>query len=510
MEKLYGNKKNTILLLSCSAVLGILFNMLFYKYRFGINYPIYLALILAMTYWALTFREDFKKNNYLFMSAALMLIASNFLLTKNELLLGLDFVSVPILYFITVIISLTKEDKLGVSFFAHTLVPLLHMDKFVRCAAGLMRTTNEGKKKVTGKILLGVLFSALALIIILPLMLSGDAAFSVLFNKLFDFEISSDTVIQTIIFMVITLYSFGFIYYVFHKKISEHDLLIEDIKAKLPLKDPNDFAYTLLTFLCLIGIVFLSFAVVQILYLFAKVNANLPSDFSYAVYARSGFFQVWILTVINMLIILASEKKSQKITLVKARIFHILFSAYVLINFAMTASAFYKMMMYESAYGLTRARLLVFVILILQTIVLSMLLYKIWIKEFHFIKIALILTLIFFIGVNYMNIDAIVARRNLARYEITQELDVDYLFESLSDDALQVLYDYGVDEFNYDPNMRYSKPKVSNYYNPPPDFIKAKYLYMLSNELRANRITYRHLDWREYNTVDSRNFSMQQ
>ena len=509
MEKLYGNKKNTILLLSCSAVLGILFNVLFYQYRFGINYPIYLALILAMTYWALTFREDFNKKTYLLMSAAMMLIAANFFFSKNDILLFLDFTSVPVLYVLATILSLKKDDPIGIAFISQAFIPIANMDKFTRCAVGLMRTGKEVKKRVTGKILLGVLFAALALVIILPLMLSGDEAFSVLFNKLFDFEISSDTIIQTIFFVVIALYSFGFIYFVYHKK-KEKDPAMEELKIQLPEKDPNTFAYTLLTFLIVIGVVFFSFALVQILYLFAKMNANLPSDFSYAEYARSGFFQVWILTVINAAIILGSERISRSITLVKARLFHIIFSVYVVINFAMTASAFYKMMMYESAYGLTRSRLLVFIILILQTLILLMLMYKIWIKSFRFFTVALILTLVFFIGVNYMNIDAIVARRNLARFETTQELDVDYLFESLSDDALQVLYDYGVDEFNYDPNMRYSKPKVSNYYTPPPNFIKSKYLYMLSNELRANRIAYRHLDWREYNTVDSRNFSIQQ
>ena len=433
----------------------------------------------------------------------MMLIAANFFFSKNDILLFLDFMSVPVLYVLTVILSLKKDDPIGIAFVSQAFIPVVNMDKFVRCAAGLMRTTNEGKKKVTGKILLGVLFAALALMIILPLMISGDQAFSVLFNKFIDIEITIDTVMQTVLFVIVTLYSFGFIYFVYHKK-KEKNTVAEELKMQLNEKDPNTFAYTLLTFLIVIGVVFLSFALVQILYLFAKINASLPSDFSYAEYARSGFFQVWILTVINMAIILAAENKSRAITIVKAKVFHILFSLYVVINFAMTASAFYKMMMYENAYGSNAfARLLVFVILILQTIVLLMLMYKIWIKSFHFFKVALILTLVFFIGVNYMNIDAIVAHRNLARYEATQELDVDYLFESLSDDALKVLYDYGVDKFDYVTGTRYAKPKMSNYYDPPPDFIKAKYLYMLSVELRANRITYRHLDWREYNIVDS-------
>lgn len=508
MEKLYGNKKNTILLLSFSAFLGILFNILFYQYRFGINYPIYLILILAMTYWALTFREDFNKINYLFMSVAMMLISANFFFSKNDILLLLDFVSVPVLYVLTVILSLKKDDPVGIAFFSQAFIPITNMDKFVRCGAGLMRTAKEGKKRVLGKIFLGMLFAALALIVILPLMLSGDEAFSVLFNKFIDIEITIDTVVQTFIFVLVTLYSFGFIYFVFHKK-KEKGTITDELKSQLSEKDPNTFAYTLLTFLIVIGIVFLSFALVQILYLFAKINANLPSNFSYAEYARSGFFQVWVLTVINAVIILSGERISRAITLVKAKTFHIIFSAYVLINFAITASAFYKMMMYENAYGLTRSRLLVFIILILQTMILLMLMYKIWIRSFRFFTVSLILTLVFFIGVNYINIDAIVARRNLARFEATQQLDVDYLFYFLSDDALPILYDYAVENFGYAELHYFPDPKHDNYENES-DYIKADYVAKLFDSLHANRITYRGLNWREYNLVDSRNFNMQQ
>ena len=59
MEKLFGIKKNTALLCLFSTLLGIMFNVLFYRYRFGINYPIFMAMILISTFWALSFKEYF-------------------------------------------------------------------------------------------------------------------------------------------------------------------------------------------------------------------------------------------------------------------------------------------------------------------------------------------------------------------------------------------------------------------------------------------------------------------
>lgn len=505
MEKLYGNKKNTALLLIFSAILGIAFNVLFYKYRFGVNYLIYITMILAATYWAMTFKEGFNKQIYLFMAACILLLSAGYLISTNELFHALNFLLIPFLYYLGILLSLSSE-KIIIDFFIYTIVPLAHMDKFIKCGAGLIRTQRSGKNKLTGKILLGVLLSACALVFIIPLMLTADKAFNILFLKLFDFKISADMIIQIILFLLVAFYGFALIYFIFHglqkKSVYEPYFMANQNQAPAPYpkneSDRNTYAYTLLTFLIVVGIVFLSFAFIQILYLFLKIGAGLPNNFSYANYAREGVFQLWGLTVMNITIVFTCEYLSRKITVISSKVYNILFSVYVLINFSMTASSFYKMMMYESEFGFTRSRVLVFLYLIFQTILLLALLYKIWVRNFPFLKVAIIFTLIFYIGVNYINIDKIVAQRNIARYEITGDLDIIYLINNLSNDAFDTVYQFGVDKLGYEPDKVYTIQPVENYASEA-EYDKASMLYVISGKQHEIQRYYSYMQWQEFN-----------
>ncbi len=510
MEKLYGDKKNTALLLIISAILGVAFNVLFYKYRFGINYLIYMAMILAATFWALTFKKDFNKTVYLMMSAGIFLLAAGYFISSNEFFHALNFMLIPILYYLAILLSVGSEHLLT-DLFVYTFVPISHMDKFIKCGAGLLRTQRNGKNKVAGKILLGVLLSACALVFIIPLMLNADKAFNVLFLKIFNFKISVDTIIQFILFLIVAFYGFALIYFIFHglqrnSVYQPYYAPADENQQNQPYQntaDHNSYAYTLLTFVIVVGIVFLSFSFIQILYLFLKVGAGLPADFTYANYAREGVFQLWGLTAMNIVIVLVCEFLSRKITVIAPKIYNILFSVYILINFSMTASAFYKMMMYESAFGLTRARILVFLHLILQTVLLLALLYKIWEKRFPFLKTALIFTLIFYIGVNYINIDKIVAQRNIARYEATGDIDLQYLVEGLSNDAFETVYQFAIDKLGYEPGKEYTLQLI-DMYPPEAEYDKALKLYQIYDKQGEVKRYYNNMHWQEYNLTAQR------
>lgn len=510
MQKLYGDKKNTALLLTFSAVLGAAFDILFYEYRLGANYLIYITMILTATYWALTFKEKFNRQIYLFTAACILLLSAGYLFSSNELFHALNFLLIPFLYYLGILLSL-NSDKIIADLFIYVFVPLAHMDKFVRCGAGLIRLRKNEKNRPAGKILLGVLLSACALIFIIPLMLTADKAFNILFFKFFDFEISADIIIQIILLLLVAFYGFALIYFIYHGIQKKPDYGVgfmsdqnqDSAFYQKTEPDRNAYAYTLLTFLIVVGIVFLSFAFIQILYLFLKVGAGLPEDFSYAIYAREGVFQLWGLTVMNIAIVFVCEFLSRKITAISAKIYNILFSVYVLVNFSMTASAFYKMMMYESAFGLSRARALVFLYLIFQIILLIALLYKIWVRNFPFLKAAFIFTLLFYIGVNYLNVDKIVAQRNIARYETTGSIDLMYLINDLSNDAFETVYQFGTEQLGYRPDQEYTITTPENYASVQ-EYEKAAMLYRISGKQSEVKRYYSDMRWQEYNLTAQR------
>jgi hypothetical protein len=169
----------------------------------------------------------------------------------------------------------------------------------------------------------------------------------------------------------------------------------------------------------------------------------------------------------------------------------------------MTASPFYKMMMYESAFGLSRARVLVFLYLILQTVLLIAMLYKIWLKNFPFLKAAFVFTIVFYIAVNYINIDKIVAERNIERYEKTGNIDFMYLINNLSGDAFETVYQFGVDRLGYQPDQEYTIEMPENYVTEQ-DYEKAAMLYRISGKQREIKRYCSGMRWQEYNLTAQR------
>ncbi|MBC7959632.1 MAG: DUF4173 domain-containing protein, partial [Vallitaleaceae bacterium] len=112
----------------------------------------------------------------------------------------------------------------------------------------------------------------------------------------------------------------------------------------------------------------------------------------------------------------------------------------VICTYIMTASAFYKMNLYESTYGYTRLRLLVYLFLITEIIVLIPMIIGILKPGFKFLEIAFITVFICYSSITFINIDAFVAKQNIQRYqslskEMQSDFDIRYLDE-LSEDAL--------------------------------------------------------------------------
>ena len=102
--------------------------------------------------------------------------------------------------------------------------------------------------------------------------------------------------------------------------------------------------------------VYLVFFVSQWKYYVSGFTGVLPQGFSYAEYAREGFFQLCSVSVINLVItavvILFMQRQGSGSTLVR-RLICILFSLFTLV---LIATALAKMGMYIESYGLTQKR----------------------------------------------------------------------------------------------------------------------------------------------------------
>lgn len=159
--------------------------------------------------------------------------------------------------------------------------------------------------------------------------------------------------------------------------------------------------------------------------------------FTYAEYARRGFFELIAVAIISLLLLLTTEKYVVKKETDHAIGFKVLSTALVVQVILIMASAFTRLSLYEEAYGFTTLRLYSYAFIILLAVIFCLLLYKIYKdkRENTFAFRVFISITLFLAVMNFLNPDAFIARRNIERFATRGKLDIYYL-SRLSDDAI--------------------------------------------------------------------------
>ncbi|MBW9147964.1 DUF4173 domain-containing protein [Clostridium sp. CM028] len=192
---------------------------------------------------------------------------------------------------------------------------------------------------------------------------------------------------------------------------------------------------TVLTIIFMINIVYLLFSIVQFSYLYGGGDNFLPHEFTYSEYARKGFFELVAVTIINFTILLSSMKFIKKDNKTINIISNVFLTVLVAFTLNMLFSAHYKMSLYEQTYGFTYLRIFVHIFMLMLFMLFIVAVVGIWNRRIPLNKILIVIVLSMFILVNYINVDRIIAEKNIDIYYKTQKIDVQYL-KTLSYDAI--------------------------------------------------------------------------
>ena len=197
----------------------------------------------------------------------------------------------------------------------------------------------------------------------------------------------------------------------------------------------------LVSFLASINLLYLAFSLVQLTYLTGAFSLSLPSGLSYAEYARSGFFELAGMALLNAGLIVLAVKGAPR----AGAIGHILRAMSLLLvagSIVQWGSAMFRMNMYVSVYGLTRLRFFVTAFMLLMAVIFGLLTVKEFRPGFPLFKAAAVAAVLALLLLNYVNSDAWIARHNLQRAiaNPTVSLDLNY-FRELSPDGVLVLAD---------------------------------------------------------------------
>ncbi len=190
----------------------------------------------------------------------------------------------------------------------------------------------------------------------------------------------------------------------------------------------------------LVDLLFLIFVLVQIGYLFggaALVESS--SAWTYAAYARRGFFELVAVAALVLPLLLIGEWVLRKESCATLRNFRLLASALVGLLFIIMASALVRMRLYQQEFGLTELRLYTTVFMSWLALVFVWLLMTVLRgRRSRFAFGELVTGFLFLAVLNGINPDAYIARTNIERAATGKRFDPAYA-ASLSDDAVPAL-----------------------------------------------------------------------
>lgn len=288
-------------------------------------------------------------------------------------------------------------------------------------------TGSAGKKRMA--VLSGLVVAVPIVLILIPLLISADAAFEGLV-KLFP-KVNFGEPVAAIVLGIPA----GCVFYAMLVALKHCP------KAEVSKKEQaGKNALTVNTVLGTVCGVYMVYLISQLAYVSGGLSGILPEQYTMAEYARRGFFEMAALSVINLLLMTVAvslvERKNGRAPLATRCL--LLFIGLMTLFFVVSASA--KMGMYIESYGLTRLRVLTEVIMVF--IGLTVICVSVWLflPKLPYMKVVLLLALVIGAAVAWADVDTVVASYNVKAYQEGRLAHTDvYYLGTLSEGAIPYL-----------------------------------------------------------------------
>jgi hypothetical protein len=446
--------------------LAFVFNFLFFGKMIGISVLIF-AIVLLGTVVAFGLREKLSFQKTWWMCALILFFALMPAVRANGFLTFLNVVATFGL------LMLLAHHLVGTPAFVMKLrdYVLLAILVPLKMLAGAISTvskigqihSNVKNRDIWIRALKGVIMAVPILIIFGLLFSQADLAFSKFLSNFIDISISERTIQYLVLLAFAFIAGLSFLSYIFFPK--DKGLVIPANEPESTLTNAGR-SIEVLVFLGLISTLFLIFIIFQITYLFGGESNIVNAGFTYAEYARRGFFELLAVAVLSLLVLFASEKyadtegKKDKRFLIPSLI---LIAEVVVVIF----SAFKRLSLYIDAYSLTELRFYVAAFIMLLLVLFILLAIK-FLKSkpenfFTFGTLLTVLTLL--IVINLINPHRYIAKANLDQYNRTGKIDVIYIGKLSADATKEKLELYnkvqGQDQQNLQGLLEYQKFNLS-------------------------------------------------
>lgn len=416
-----------------SLVLGLLFDYFFYGKFPGIAFPLYIILAVAGLFVIANLFKKRISSGIIWLLTPLIFFCVMVFIRSSLLLVFLNVAASLLLLLMIAKVSFGNQikDFLIGDYIKIFFLPFEFIRPFFQTLSNLFSPRKENNdQKVFSRVVKGILMTIPVLFIFLFLFSWADLIFQKYISNLININIKPEIILRFILILTATSVYIGAYSYIFKEKEGQ-------ITVTQNNKSRNVGHIESFILFGSVNVLFFIFILVQLTYLFGGESNISAQGFTYAEYARRGFFELIAVAMISFLLLLTTEKYVANKDADHSPEFKILSAVLVIQVILIMASAFTRLLLYEQAYGFTTLRLYSHAFIILLAIVFCLLLYKIYKnqRENTFVFRIFISIILFLTVMNLLNPDVFIARRNIERFTATGELDPRYLAR-LSGDAI--------------------------------------------------------------------------
>lgn len=383
-----------------------------YRNGSGITFPFFLAgsflyFIFSMKKLGITL----KKGSGFYMGTMMLLAISTFC-TDDGRIIALNKTGIFLLMISLLLNQFYHTEKWGLGKY---LLSILHL--LFYCIWELPRPISDGKEyfkthpRKDGKrvyyVLLGFVITVPIFLVVLALLSSADAVFRQVIEKPLS-VIRFDNIFGV-------AFRVGFWYFAVYMILASlcRGSMKEEVKDHR-----NGEPLLAITVTGMLSLLYLLFSGIQILYLFLG-NMKLPGGYTYAEYAREGFFQLLAVSILNLIIVLFCMAFFRE-----SKVLKIILTVMSLCTFVMIASSALRMIIYIRYYYLTFLRILVLWSLAVLFLLFLGVVAQIYRASFPLFRYGVTVVSIFYLALSFSHPDYWIAKVNTANAPQSMEMAV--------------------------------------------------------------------------------------
>ena len=427
------------LIFICGIILSILQSILFWEKEPGISVMLFVISFLVGFIFLMYKHKKIENKKALILVIPITLLSATYFIYHNTLFQTINVLMIVLLTIIMCIYTTKAHVKIqgflvkGIELLAGTFESISDVIDNLKNKFKKKKDIENEKSEKLKQGLKSFVYAIPVILVVLVLLMSADSVFANIFVNIFgEFKnifMAENFVMFCLRICIIMIFFFTFSG--FFVNILKTDTMFNS-ETEEKITEVHIEKMTINMILTILNIFYFIFSIIQFTSLFSNMNTN---NLDYATYARQGFFQLMMISFINIvMIILAKVNKGDTSDYTKAMsILTLLFTVVILL------SAFFRMNLYEKAYGYTYLRLFVYYILATEFILILPI--GLWIldKKIDILKWTIGIVTIMYLILNFSNIESTIAGRNVDRYFENQEeneIDLEYLFHHTGTDAI--------------------------------------------------------------------------